>query len=364
MMGGESELRNRENVGYSQTNIGSDILEPTSQGYVFSAKKGGWATGDDRWSNYGQEREPKMKASISQYIKIIWIDRDAKNLLMFILLSSSFTLMELLYGTSVNSLGLISEAFHTVFDNLAMVISLIAMVLARHEPNSKFSYGYNRVEILSGFANGAFLIFVSFFLFVESVERILEPPELHSHGRVIPIAFVGLVINVVGIIFFSQHSKHRSEFRNKARQENMKVLILHLFTDALSTIGVIISSWLVQSRGWHFADTLISILIAVMIVRNAFPICSKTARVLLQTTPDSVFPAINKCLREASTLEGVLEYHSEHFWTQAPGVFVGSLCVKVRSDANEQAVLQQVTKLFAPYIRHLTVQIEKDNWNL
>lgn len=340
---------------------GGDLLTPS--GSVFTSRKGGWATGDDRWGHNGGY-EPKMKASVAQYIRIIWMDKDAKNLLLFIILSSCFTVLELTYGTAVNSLGLVSEAFHTIFDNIAMVISLIAMVVARHEPTSKFSYGFERIEILSGFANGAFLIFVSFFLFVESVERFLEPPEVHSHGRVISIAFVGLIINGIGIVFFSQHSLHRTEHRNKARQENMKVIMLHLFTDMLSGIGLIISSWLVQSRGWHTADTLMSVLIAILIVRNAFPICSKAARVLLQTTPDSVYPAINKCLREASTLEGVLEYHSEHFWTHAPGTFVGSLCVKVRSDANEQLVLHQVTKLFAPYIKHLTVQVEKVDWNL
>eukprot|EP00026_Physarum_polycephalum_P006682 Phypoly_transcript_06733.p1 GENE.Phypoly_transcript_06733~~Phypoly_transcript_06733.p1 ORF type:complete len:298 (+),score=22.14 Phypoly_transcript_06733:812-1705(+) len=297
-------------------------------------------------------------------MKIIWIDKEAKNLFMFIILSSTFTCIEIMYGTMSNSLGLISEAFHTVFDNIAMVISLAALVLSRHEPNAKFSYGYDRIEILSGFANGAFLLFVSFFLFVESVERILEPPELHSHGRVISVAFIGLIINAIGIMFFSRHALHRSEYRNKARQDNMKIIMAHLFTDMISGIGVIVSSWLVQLKGWHIADTVISMLIAFMIVRNAWPICARMARVLLQTTPDSIYPAINKCLREASTLEGVLEYHSEHFWTQSPGIFVGSLCVKVRSDANEQSVLQQVNKLFAPYIRHLTVQIEKDNWNL
>lgn len=122
---------------------------------------------------------------------------------------------------------------------------------------------YDRIEILSGFANGAFLLFVSFFLIVESVERLLEPPELHryitvslvslfscccSHGRVISIAFIGLIINAIGVVFFSQHTTHRTEHRNKARQDNMRVIMLHLFTDMISGIGVIISSWLAQSQ--------------------------------------------------------------------------------------------------------------------
>lgn len=344
-----------------------EMLQSTNQGFVFTAPKNdGWVHEGDSWNhNYQQEGEEKIKTTVSDYIRIIWVDKDAKNLFMFIILSTTFTFVEILYGTMSNSLGLISEAFHTFFDNIAMVISLMALVLSRSDPNNRFSYGYDRIEILSGFANGAFLLFVSFFLFVESVERILEPPELHSHGRVISVAFVGLIINALGIMFFSRHSLHRSEsIRSKARQDNMNIITTHLFTDMISGIGVIISSWLGQSMGWHFADTLVSIIIAVLIVRNAWPICSKTARVLLQTTPDSIYPHINKCLREASTLEGVLEYHSEHFWTQSPGIFVGSLSIKIRADANEQAVLQQVTKLFQPHIRHLTVQIEKDNWNL
>lgn len=350
----------------NQAPASNDILQPSSQGFVFTAPKNdGWVHEGESWNHsYTHEAEEKTKASLAQYIKVIWIDKDAKNLFMFILVSTSFTFIELLYGTWYNSLGLISEAFHTFFDNIAMVISLIALVLARHEPNSKFSYGYARIEILTGFANGAFLLFVSFFLFVESVERLLEPPELHSHGRVISVAFVGLLINAAGIVLFGNHALHRSEHRTKARQVNMQIIMAHLFTDMISGIGVIISSWLASMMGWHIGDTIVSLVIAVLIVRNAWPICAKTARVLLITTPDSVYPDIIKCLREASTLEGVLEYHSEHFWTQAPGVFVGSLSIKVRAEANEQLVLQQVHQLFAPHIRHLAIQIEKDNWNM
>ncbi len=65
---------------------------------------------------------------------------------------------------------------------------------------------------------------------------------------------------------------------------------------------------------------------------------------------------------KAGTTEGVLECRREHFWTQSPGIFVGSLVVRVRSDANEQTVLTRVANLLSPLITHLTVQVEKDDF--
>ena len=85
-------------------------------------------------------------------------------------------------------------------------------------------------------------------------------------------------------------------------------------------------------------------------------------RVLLQTTPSSISDQLDKVLREVSTLEGVLECRNEHFWTQSPGVFVGSLYVRVRSDAEEQSVLAKVHKLLDPLITHLTIQVEKEDF--
>jgi len=261
-----------------------------------------------------------------------------------------------------NSLGLISDAFHTIFDVFAMLTSLIAMILSRRTPTKDFTYGYDRLEILSGFTNGAFLLFVSVFIFVESFERLLEPEELHGHGRVIGVAILGLCVNVVGVLFFRHHTQTRSEIRSRARQENVGPLFTHIFMDMLSSIGIIISSWLVEWKGWHLADTLVSIGIAIVIVYTAFPICLRTGRVLLQTTPESIWNLISKGIRDTGMIEGVLDVSDEHFWTQSPGVFVGSLKIRVRSDSHEQTVLRLVTSLFSNFITHLTIQIEKDNW--
>jgi len=360
---GHSHHYNEENHHSHNSSIEPVFEQSQSQGvYVFQPRRGGSDPSDWNLNETFDDGGKDKSSSFGKVLNTIWMDRDAKYLFVYIVGMLFFISVELLYGMWYNSLGLISDAFHTIFDVFAMLTSLIAMILSRRTPTKDFTYGYDRLEILSGFTNGAFLLFVSVFIFVESFERLLEPEELHGHGRVIGVAILGLCVNVVGVLFFRHHTQTRSEIRSRARQENVGPLFTHIFMDMLSSIGIIISSWLVEWKGWHLADTLVSIGIAIVIVYTAFPICLRTGRVLLQTTPESIWNLISKGIRDTGMIEGVLDVSDEHFWTQSPGVFVGSLKIRVRSDSHEQTVLRLVTSLFSNFITHLTIQIEKDNW--
>jgi len=245
-----------------------------------------------------------------------------------------------------------------------MMISLAAMVLAKRQPTKRFSYGFDRLETLSGFSNGIFLLFVSLFLMKEVLERLFEPVQLQEAHRsgVIFVAMLAIAVNVVGGLFFREHAIARAEVRH-AHEENIYSILVHIGVDVVGNIGVVLST-ILNSWGWLIADPLVAFGIVFLIIRNAIPICHRTGKVLLQTTPLSMKDQLDKALREAATLEGVLECRNPHFWTQSPGVFVGSLYVRVRSDANEQVVLSKVTNLFSPLVTHLTVQVEKDDWAL
>jgi len=297
-------------------------------------------------------------------VSMIFADKDCKRLFLFLAMLSSVTLIELIYGSWASSLGLISSGFHSAFDCLSLCISLGSMVLSKHKPTKKFSYGYERFEVVSSFSNGIFLLFVSLFLLFESVERLLEPEEVEgvNTSNLLFVAFLGLIVNVIGIVFFSGHSNIRTELRY-ARDENIHGIFIHVVIDAIGSIGVLVSTWL-MSQGWLLADPVVAIGIVCLIIYNALPICNRTAKILLQTTPIIISDQLNKAVREASTVDGVLECYNEHFWTQCPKVYVGSLCVRIRSDADEQVVLTKVHDLFAPLLTHFTVQIEKDDWQL
>ena len=114
-------------------------------------------------------------------------------------------------------------------------------------------------------------------------------------------------------------------------------------------------------RGWYIADPVIAILIAIFMTSTALPRCKKTAMILLQTTPINLKDTIDKAVREICTMEGVLECTHQHFWAHSSSNVVGSLHLRIRSDANEQTILFQVYNIFTNLVTHLTIQIEKDD---
>lgn len=154
------------------------------------------------------ELKPSLKISIKlrRWLRAIWTDKGTRNLLAFLVLNLSFAFVELVYGMWTNSLGLISDSFHMFFDCTALLAGLIAAVVSRWPPNEKFSYGYARAEVVAGFVNALFLIFIGFFIFSEAIERAFEPPEV-KHERLMIVSVAGFLVNLVGIFAF-QHGGH------------------------------------------------------------------------------------------------------------------------------------------------------------
>ncbi|XP_027194114.2 solute carrier family 30 member 7 [Dermatophagoides pteronyssinus] len=149
----------------------------------------------------------RIREKIQGWLRLIFSDRNSRNLLLFLLLNFSFAFVELFYGIWTNSLGLISDSFHMFFDCTALVAGLIASIVTKWRANQAFTYGYVRAEILAGFVNGLFLIFVAFFIFAEAIERAIEPPEV-KHERLFVISVLGLLVNIIGIFVFQHGGSH------------------------------------------------------------------------------------------------------------------------------------------------------------
>ena len=132
----------------------------------------------------------RLGAKVTGWIRLILADPNSRNLLGFLLLNLSFAFVELFYGVWTNSLGLISDSFHMFFDCTGLMAGLVASVITKWRANDKFSYGYVRAEVLAGFINGLFLLFISFFIFSEAVERLVEPPEV-KHERLLVVSILG-----------------------------------------------------------------------------------------------------------------------------------------------------------------------------
>lgn len=140
-------------------------------------------------------------------LRAVVSDSNARNLMGFLVLNFAFAFVELAYGIWTNSLGLISDSFHMFFDCTGLVAGLAAQVVSRWPADDSYAYGYKRAEVLAGFVNALFLLFIAFFILTEAVERAIEPPEVH-HDRLFVVSVLGLLVNLVGIYVFQHGGSH------------------------------------------------------------------------------------------------------------------------------------------------------------
>ncbi|XP_062410579.1 proton-coupled zinc antiporter SLC30A5 [Sardina pilchardus] len=350
-----------------------------------------------------QHTSQSLPRFIKDSLKQILEEYDSRQIFYFLCLNLAFTFVELFYGVWTNSLGLISDGFHMLFDCSALVLGLFAALMTRWKATRIFSYGYGRVEILSGFINGLFLMVIAFFVFVESVTRVLDPPNINT-DMLTPVSVGGLLVNLVGICAFSHahshgaaksscsghdhghshhgHSEHGHGGHGHSHgghghshgghghshgsggggmNANMRGVFLHVLADTLGSVGVIISTVLIRQFGWLIADPICSLFIATLIFLSVIPLLKDACEVLLLRTPPEHEKDLNMALEKIQKIEGVLSFRDAHFWRHSANVIAGTIHLQLMSDVVEQRIIQQVTAILKDAgVNNLSVQVEKE----
>ncbi|XP_032941153.1 zinc transporter 5 isoform X2 [Catharus ustulatus] len=343
-----------------------------------------------------QQSSQSLPRFIKESLKQILEEYDSRQIFYFLCLNLAFTFVELFYGVWTNSLGLISDGFHMLFDCSALVMGLFAALMTRWKATRIFSYGYGRVEILSGFINGLFLMVIAFFVFMESVARLVDPPDIDTN-MLTPVSVGGLIVNLVGICAFSHahshgasrggcpahdhshshhshshghghsHSDHGHSHGHShgssggGMNTNMRGVFLHVLADTLGSVGVIVSTIFIQQFGWLIADPLCSLFIATLIFLSVIPLLKDACQVLLLRIPPEQEKELHAALEKIQKIEGVISYRDPHFWCHSATVVAGTIHVQVVSDVMEQRIVQQVTAILKDAgVNNLTVQVEKE----
>ncbi|RLN37836.1 hypothetical protein BBI17_007719 [Phytophthora kernoviae] len=338
-----------------------------------------------RSSVAGSSDKSGMLSGAMHVLGVLWSKRASRQLLLFLSANIAFMFVELGVGLYTNSLGLMGDAGHMLFDNGALVIGLAASYIGQLPPDAKFTYGYGRVEVLSGFLNSLLLLVVSFHLLTEAASRFMDPPEV-STDHLLLTSTVGLLVNLVGLFCFHDHvhghghshggdaghsgvcgsghghshgnSPHQShgedasEGGGHGENSNMYGVYLHVLADTLGSVGVIISSVLIEMYEWHVADSASSALISLLILGSTLPLLRDTARQLLQGAPQELEGKVNAALRDVQTqVLGVERIAQWNIWRHAGDVSVATLHLEVASLADEQQVLQQTRAIFQRHAR-------------
>ncbi|KAG6888566.1 hypothetical protein C0995_007355 [Termitomyces sp. Mi166 len=426
---------------------------------------------------------------LKAYLKTIISNPESRKIFYFLCLNMCYMMIQMLYGVWTNSLGLISDAIHMAFDCMAIGVGLFASVMATWEPNERFTYGYGRIETLSGFANGIFLILISIFIVFEAIQRLLDPPEMNT-SQLLLVSSVGLGVNLFadhdhdhlrshsharsharsqshiershslplpephpyshshsqdkshshphvppaleltnsngstasikghtsrpsiqihpapdsemsddlvlsplsgGITpnykFGFGHDEHLATHHNtghthssahEGHSDNMRGVFLHVMADTLGSVGVIISTLLIQFYGWTGFDPIASLFIAVLIAASVIPLVLDTGKVLALDL-SSKDTAIHQALTELLTIEGVASYSEPRFWPKDASTIIGSIHIQLAPSASSfdpggphsnqrttytrlDRVIERVDALLRqkiPGLEELTIQVEE-----
>ncbi|KAI9494011.1 cation efflux family-domain-containing protein [Zychaea mexicana] len=309
-------------------------------------------------------------------LSIILDNQESKQIFYFLLLNLSYMFVQLAYGVWTNSLGLISDAIHMFFDCLALAVGLFASVMSKWPPNPKYSYGYNRIETISAYFNGVFLVLISVSIVVEAIERLIDPPEMNTQ-RLLLVSFVGLIVNLVGIFAFNHghghghshgghdHHHHHGHDHGHGHSANMQGVFLHILADTLGSVGVIISTLLIQWFGWTGFDPIASMFIAILIVLSVIPLIRQSGAVLMLELDDHVVNQVEGTLNELTQqIKGVIAVNQPRFWPNEAETLVGSLHVQAHDDVDLQDIRRRVSELLMSHIdglKEVCVQVETES---
>ena len=229
-------------------------------------------------------------------------DLKGRNLFISIFLNSLITISQVVGGLISGSLSLLSDALHNFSDVLSLLISYIATVLSKREASVHRTFGYKRAEIIAAFVNSASLIIVAVFLIVEAIERFFEPREIESN-LVIWLSLLGILANGFSVLLLRKDADTNM---------NMRSAYLHLLTDMMASVAVLIGGLLMKFFAFYWVDPLLTILIALYLIYMGYALLKGSTRVLMLFTPDTI--EVQHIVDRILTIGRIENVHHVHIW--------------------------------------------------
>lgn len=264
-------------------------------------------------------------------------------------LTAGFMVVEIVGGIVSGSLALLADAGHMLTDCGALALAWAAFRLGRRPPDGARSYGYHRMPVLVAFANGLTLIFLVLWIVVEAIERLGAPPEIKGQTMLV-VAAAGLVVNIVAFVVL-----HRGDRGNL----NMRGAALHVLGDLLGSAATIVAAIVILTTGWQPIDPILSILVALLILRSAWTLVAQSGHILLEGTPPDIdVVALRSAVQESAP--EVEDVHHVHAWSLADDRRLVTMHVAVRRGGDHYATLASVKRVLRERfgLAHATIQIE------
>ncbi|MGE3137941.1 MAG: cation diffusion facilitator family transporter [Thermoleophilia bacterium] len=274
--------------------------------------------------------------------------RHRRPLLIALVLTGAFLVVEVVVGVAIGSLALLSDAGHMLTDvaGLGMALAAIQVAGSRRSPSATF--GLYRLEILAALVNAVLLVAVAVYVLYEAWRRFDEPTDVPG-GWLLVVAIAGLAVNVVSFRLLRDGA---------AESLNMRGASLEVLSDLLGSLGVTVAALVLLATGWPYIDPIVGVAIGVLILPRAWRLGRDALRVLLQISPAEVeVPALE---RRLASVPGVAGVHDLHVWTLTSGLRVASAHLDVDHAADSVQVLRQARAAVGTEagIEPVTLQLE------
>ncbi|KAK5643063.1 hypothetical protein RI129_006908 [Pyrocoelia pectoralis] len=311
-------------------------------------------------------------------------------LLSMLWLTGGFFLVELIVGYITNSMSLVADSFHMLSDVAALIVAFLSVKMSPKKW-SKNTFGWARAEVLGALVNAVFLVALCFSITVEACKRFIETTEIHDPQLLLTVGVIGLIVNVIGLFLFQEHggsqhshgrlsgsrnrlsqlavtddnendatypspppavstkhSMHGHSHASSAGQMNMRGVFLHVLSDALGSVIVIISATIFWLTDWKYKDYIdpgLSVILVILILHSVWPLLRDSALILLQTVPTHIqIDAIQR--RLLTKVDGVLAVHEFHVWQLAGDRIIASAHIRCRNLSEYMRIAEKVKEFF------------------
>lgn len=273
------------------------------------------------------------------------------NIKVAIFLNVLFTIIELIGGIWTNSLTIMSDALHDFGDSVTLTTAWIAEKTAQKKPDTRRTFGYQRISLFSALLSAIVLVTGSLFILSRAVPRLMNPEHVNVTGMAL-LAIIGITFNGIAVLRLK-----------KGQDLNERVLTWHMLEDVLGWCVILTGSIIMFFWDNHLIDPIMTVGFTLFILWGVVKNLKETINIFLQGVPSHI--NINHIRDSLLSYEGIKRIHDVHVWSLEgeTDVFTGHIVVDdslLKSPDETRRIIKN--ELNKHHIEHSTIELESEGF--
>ncbi len=270
-----------------------------------------------------------------------------------LVLTGTFMVVEVIGGVLSQSLALLADAGHMLTDTMALALAAVAFHVSKRPPDARLTYGYQRFQILAAFVNGLSLLVIVGWILFEAFSRFMSPRDVLGETMLV-VATAGLVVNIIAFTVLHGGDQENLNIRGAA---------LHVAGDLLGSVAAIVAAVVIIYTGWMPIDPILSVAVAILILKSAWLLVKRSTHVLLEGAPEWLDIGVMQDNLTAQ-IPAVESIHHVHVWGMTPQDLMLTMHLRLSGEpANPTDIIRQIKAVLQREygIGHSTIEIETDD---